>query len=401
MRNPTLIERADSNHIQHGVIDDNAPLEQVEVRVSGRTSSGWFNSWGSDYTDSDGSFTVTESQCDARVVKVEARFHNGDLDVSGPDSPKWYVIYETPNAIDPSLIDLQREPFRGDDGDQATDQAHTDAQTWVVYQRAIDYVDDTGHRFYDQVVVHNPATLTQGTSATDPPTGDIHIDPNQTTRVDVMLHELGHAWSYPVVDNEGCLTWDLVNDHLDHDPTTNYTHDDWEKPCVAFEEGFAQFFDRKLEYELHNAGELNTAPQAADVTPWTREHMRDHFGLRTLDDTSHSDFGWEQAFRVLTASDLPLLLFGDGKAAATSAGIYAGGLGCTGQPLLKNRLADALRIVGDSGDRFDLHSQPDLVFLLLRAQDRGYLPTQTDFHAYEQSIDPAATTFEPHTEYGC
>ena len=59
----------------------------------------------------------------------------------------------------------------------------------------------------------------QGTSATDPPTGEIHIDPSQTNRVDVMLHELGHAWSYPVVDNEGCLTWDLVNDHLDHDPT--------------------------------------------------------------------------------------------------------------------------------------------------------------------------------------
>ena len=402
VRNPTLTELNDAGWLQHGVLADNTPLKDVEIRVSGRTDPGTWNSWGSDYTDADGNFTVTESKCDARVVKVEARFHNGSLDVSGPDSPKWYSLYETSGTISPSLIDLQQEALPGGQGDQATSQARTDAQTWAVYQRAIDYIEGTGHGFHDQVVVHNPSWISQDTSFTDPPTGAIHIDPSQTTRLDVMLHELGHAWSYPYVDGEGCLTNDvLVADVFDFDPTTRTTHDASEKPCVAFEEGFAQFFARKLEYEMHSAKLIDVAPATADVTPRSREYMRDNLDMHTINDVAHKDVGWEQAFRVLTASDLPLLLFGDGTTPSGSAGVYANGLSCHGQPLLHSHLADALQIVGDSANHWNI-KDIDIMFLLLRAADRGgWLSSEKDIPAYYDSIDPADTTFEPHMSYGC
>jgi hypothetical protein len=131
--------------------------------------------------------------------------------------------------------------------------------------------------------------------------------------------------------------------------------------------------------------------------------MRNALDVRTLDDVAHSDYGWEQVFRVLTVPDLPVLLFGDGKTyTGWNAGGYLAGVSCHGQPLFQNRLADALQAIGDRGDRFDLHNpQLDVMFFMLRAADRGLLSTETDSPAYEPSIDPAATSFEPHTAYGC
>lgn len=88
------------------------------------------------------------------------RFKSDALWVFGPASPSWYVLDQTLNAIDPSLIDLAREPFGGEDGDQAMTQARTDAGTWSVYRRAITYVTDQSHPFAKRVVVHNPADVT-------------------------------------------------------------------------------------------------------------------------------------------------------------------------------------------------------------------------------------------------
>jgi hypothetical protein len=234
-------------------IPDGEPLAGVEIKVSGADSVGSavnaFGKWGTTHTDANGEFSLAHTECNKRRVRVEAKFESasGDLRVLGASSPEWYVLKDTNDLQDASTIDLHGEPFGGETGDQATDQARTDAQDWILYRRAIDYVNSLGYPFLNGVTVNNPASLHVGDNSwTDPVFHGIHIAPKWTDSRWNMLHELGHAWAYPRERGEDCLIAGSTG--------SDTTHGLREKPWVAFNEGFANFFASKLDEELTPRG---------------------------------------------------------------------------------------------------------------------------------------------------
>jgi hypothetical protein len=369
---------------------DKDPIEGVEVKVSGRSWAGLYNEWDTVTTDSNGEFSVSKTECDDRKVKVQAKFDSDDLRVTSSNSVDWYLLHETDGTIGHSNIHLNGEPFGGEStGDLSTSQARTDAQTWIVYRKALDYADTIGYPFLNNLTVHNPATLTQGVSAADPILGDIHIDPNDTADLDAWLHEAGHAWAYPREIGEGCLTWDAL--------ISGDTHDAQETPCAAVNEGFAEFFSDKIEQEMNTAGLIQSYESPSDTTtPMTRAKLAQTYDLANLDMVARSDFGWEQVFRVLTSSDITRQLFGSATGAVGSVSTY-GGRACAGQPVDKDDLAEALHVFGDAQHQLDLQNseEPSVSDLLNRAADRLPGFDSSDATAYLDAIDPTSLS-EPH-----
>jgi hypothetical protein len=383
-------------------VADHAPLDGVEIRVSGASSLGSafgaFGTWGTTHTDANGEFSVAHTECDKRRVKVEAKFESasGDLRVLGSDSPTWYVLKDTNDVQDPATIDLKGEPFGGETGDQATSQARTDAQDWVLYRSAIDYVGSLGYPFINDVTLNNPASITVGgNSWTDPVFHGIKIAPGSTNSRWTMLHELGHAWAYPRETGEGCLVTGALGPGNTHGPI--------ETPCVAFNEGFADFFASRLDEELTDAGLISPANPS-----WTGPDSRAWLvsqGILNLDDASHNENGTDQLFRLLTQADIAHELLGDGTGPedwADDYGLYTG-TNCASPAAPKglDGLSTALKVLGDANDQFDASGDRATIHkVLIRADQRLSKFDDWDATSFEELVDPASDT-EPHELYAC
>jgi hypothetical protein len=373
---------------------NNTPLEGVRVKVSGRSNPGWYNAWDTVTTDADGEFTVTKSECGNRGVKVQARFESDDLRVTSSQSQAWYQLHETDGTIGPSTLDLGNEPLGGESGEQATPQARTDAQTWIVYDKAMDHLRDIGHPMLQNTVkVHNPATLTASdVSAADPILHDIHIASGHRDSIDAMLHELGHIWAYPRVQGEGCLTWDAI--------TTGGTHSQTESPCVAFNEGFAEVFGDKLELELIADGEI--ASDESALTPWNRAKLLQEFGIGELRfEFPVREDGWQQLLRMLLAPDITALLFGEAEAGTPASADTYSNPACAGngQPVGQDDLSDLLQVIGDENDQMDVGTI-SVEEVMDRAETRLASFDANDNLFYTQALDPELTG-EPHHSYRC
>ena len=393
VRNPTL-----------DGITDGEPLDGVEIKVSGADSVGSavdaFGKWGTTHTDANGEFSLAHTECNKRRVRVEAKFESasGDLRVLGPKSPEWYVIKDTNDLQDASTIDLHGEPFAGETGDQATDEARTDAQDWILYRRAIDYVGSLGYPFLNDVTVNNPAAVHHGDNSwTDPVYHGIHIAPANTDSRWNMLHELGHAWAYPREAGEDCLIWGATG--------SDNTHSLREKPCVAFNEGFADFFASKLDEEMTAAGLISPSDPSWSG-PYSRAYLVSK-GVLDLDAASHNELGFDQAFRVLTQADIASELFGDGIGPAdwvSDYGDYTGSY-CASMaaPRGLTGLDTALKVIGDANDQFDVQdgtNRPTIAQLFERADERLSKFDDWDATNYEEIVDPDSDV-EPHQLYAC
>jgi hypothetical protein len=378
VRNPTL-----------DGVQDGDPVAGVEVKVSGKAPGifAWYSEWDTVTTDADGAFSLSHVECHDRQVKVQARFDSDSLRTTGATSPDWYQLHET-SMRGPSKIMMADEPFGGESGQQSITQARTDAQTWIFYRKAIDYFATIGRSFANKVTVHNPATLTSGVSAADPILKEIHIDPNDTSDLDAMAHELGHIWTYPNVDGEGCLTFNAA--------LSGDTHDAQEIPCVAFLEGAAEFISNKLEEEMNAAGLIQSSGWT--TTPRNRARLSQTFGLGNLVQVEQSDLGWENIFRTLASSDITRQLYG---AANGVPGLVSTHYGppCTGQPVGQDDLNDALRAIGDSVNRLDVGALGfGATSFLERAADRLASFDDDDADVYLAANTPTVAT-EPWIMY--
>jgi hypothetical protein len=379
-------------------LSDGEPVVGIQVKVSGAdwagSQVGIFNSWGTDITNSDGEFSVTHTECNKRRVRVEARFESDDLRVLGPSSPDWWELDDTDDRIEPSTIDLHGEPFGGESGEQLLAQARTDAQTWILYRRAIDHVASLGYPALNHTTVHNPATLAPNGSWSDPILHEIHIAPSMTDSVYAMLHEFGHAWAYPREIGEGCLTNAVIKD--------GDTHDFQETRCAASNEGFADFFGHKLWQELHDTGLLSSAPDPQTLEPLSRAYLAGQ-GLISLDRAEQNELGWDQAFRLLSSSDVTRWQLGPNDGSWVHAHAYTGA-SCSGRgmPTGLDDLADALQVIGSSSDQFDLQDadDPTMQAFFDRADDRLAGFDNWDAVQFTNFADPAESV-EPHDAYGC
>ena len=385
------------------------PVAGVEVRLSGRTTPKVvgigiplpYTQWDAATTDTNGEFSLSYQQCGAREAKIEARFESDDLRTTSSTSPDWYELHKTPGAITPTSILLGDEPFGGETGAQALTQARIDAQTWIVYRKALDHLAAIGQPSLLDVTVDNPAIVSTNTDSwADPVLHEIHIAPANTTSLDNMLHELGHIWAYPREIGEDCLITAVAPPPFGDGSFS--THDQVETPCVAFNEGFADFFSNKLEEEMNSEALLASSEPLNMTTPMNRATLNDN-GLVSLSSVATNELGWDQVFRVLTSDDITRDLFGPGFGAALPVSTYTGpSCAGAGMPVGLDDLATALRVIGYTGDRIDLSDSddPSVADVFDRAADRLAGFDDTDAIAYLNAVDPTLDS-EPHDAYGC
>ncbi len=290
-----------------------SPLENIQVRVKARDKVlgvwGTWNSWGEVRTDDDGRFTVDSTKdCSNRQFKVDVKFQDSELEVRHSTSTSsltkvhWYEVFRSDGAgHSPSTVNLGELVFGpvvpGDLGDF---EARRHADTWVLYKQAIALMASFGENFEFQTQVKIKPIH-------DGITGDAIEAPyaNPTTKViyiiansrddwfgtQTLLHELGHVWAYNHSTGESCLTESLI---LEGD-----THGTVSDPCVAFHEGFAEFWMERVANELFgsdtrlplNRSFLNSGLMEGDV-------------VSSLALMQRNDEGWRSVFNTLVVSDL-------------------------------------------------------------------------------------------------
>ena len=299
-------------------------LENVEVKVSAKEKVpviGWgtWNGWPTVRTRSDGSFTVTTTRnCDQRRFKVEVQFADDDLEVrhehatSSLDKVKWYtIIDEASGEHAAGTTDYGDEIFRASGAhDLNDDEAWSHADIWFLYKKAIAKAASYGsdYAFTTKVQIkypHNSAVAGDEAEASyaNPTTKVIYIFRSNDGRedhfsVDTLLHEMGHVWAYNHTSGEICLTETLL--------LHGNTHGLVDDHCVAFHEGWAEFYAHEMKRALLGG---------TKVLPYSRPELNDSGGSVSPALTSKSlvqrhDAGWLSVLHTLTTPALFIYKFG-------------------------------------------------------------------------------------------
>lgn len=283
-------------------------LENVQVKVSAMSKvagvwSGKWGSWGTVRTDSAGNFSVSQSKgCGDRRFRVKVKFDDSDLEVrhekatSSTTKVKWYTVI---NDVQRSsgTYDIGRRYFDGVSAHDLKDfEAWSHASIWVLYKKAIDRMKKMGpdFAFTTKIKVKYPHDGVAGNAAEEsyanPTTKVIYIVKNSAPKdrlePSTLLHELGHIWAYNHSQGEICLTEALV--------TTQNTHGIVDDHCVAFHEGFAEWWSEEMRREL-----LGTAMPLPKGRGWLANR-----GAGTLSKVQRFDDGWTSVFRTLRLEDI-------------------------------------------------------------------------------------------------
>lgn len=297
---------------------DDGSLKNVEVRVSAKAKvlGGWgtWNAWPATRSGDDGSFSVSNSLgCGGRRFKIEVRFKDDELQVQHETSTssltkvKWYTILdESGGEHAAGTTDFGTFTFNaGGAEDLNDDEAWSHADIWYLYKKAIAEAASYGseYAFANQVEVkypHNSDIISDAAEASycNPTTQVIYIfRSNDRTRdhfdLDTLLHELGHKWAYNHSSGETCLTVELVTEQNTHGLVT--------KSCVAFHEGWAEFFANEMRRALFGGDKL---------LPYGRPFLNNNLGLSSVDLMQRHDGGWWSIFHTLTTSKLHKYDFG-------------------------------------------------------------------------------------------
>ena len=295
-----------------------AALKDVEVEVSGKTS-GWFNSWGTVRTNDSGVFSITRTKsCADRTFRVKVKFQNAALEVRHENSTssttkvKWYTIIDQSGSHTSGTVNLGERTFRaGGNHDLGDYEARSHADIWQMYQLALNHLSGLGFPITGQVAVKYPHDGVTGDSVeasyVNPTTKIIYIVKNSQKdhlSKSTLLHELGHRWAYDHVSGEICLTESLLLDGSTHGLVSD--------PCVAFHEGFAEFFKNKM-----GSGIFGDAPHL----PYNRAVLKNMYAppfdlfIDNIAEMQRFDEGMTSVFHILTTHDLASYDFLDANTA--------------------------------------------------------------------------------------
>ena len=287
-------------------LGDKDDLQNIQVRVKAMSKAmgawtGKWGSWGTVRTDASGNFTVTKTKgCGDRRFRVEVKFDDADLEVrhanatSSTTKVKWYTVI---NDVQRSAgtYDIGRKYFDGSSAnDLKNSEAWAHASIWVLYKDAIDHMAAMGssYAFDTKIKVKYPHNGVAGDSAEEsyanPTTKVIYIVKNpkkDRLTPGTLLHEMGHIWAYNHSKGEICLTETLV--------MTQDTHGIVDDHCVAFHEGFGDYFSEELQRALLG----DDLP-----LPYGRGWL-DNRGANSLSKVERYDDGWRNVFRTLRLDD--------------------------------------------------------------------------------------------------
>jgi hypothetical protein len=283
-------------------------LENLEVKVSAKEKVlgiwGTFNAWDVVRTNSSGSFTASNNKnCDERRFKVEVRFNDDDLEIHWEKSTQilnkdvlWYTVHDETSGEHPaSVVNLGEFTFGTNKLDLDDYDAHHHADIWQVYHMAIDHFKGMSSEiaFKNKIKVkypHDSAIVGSNESSyANPITHHIYIHKDATTdhfNLTTLYHELFHIWVYDHFSGEGCLTESLV--------LTGNTHGIVNDPCVAFNEGAAQWGMLQLKQALFEI----TPP-----LPYSRQNLASS-GATNLGLVQRLDNGWQSLLSTITLPDL-------------------------------------------------------------------------------------------------
>lgn len=316
-----------------------SPLRGVLVRVSGSTRVlgewGPWNAWPSVRTDDYGRFAIRAARdCGKRRMKLEIKFQDDELEVrhrtstSSLTKVKWYEIDSTQGDGGQVIVDDYELGKPADSpgivaGDAADMWWHADI--WVLYRSVIRLMKARGpdFEFRKQVKIKYPndgaAPDEAETSYANPENGVIYITNKgsfENFTVETLLHELGHIWSYqhsadsynmsiPIlgVKRLSCLTLGFLKG------ARFQTHGLVADRCVAFYEGFAEYFKDHVSFELFRHSHQACGSECPRVRPVPFSRAFLGFGpsfgeprepVTNLELLQRHDMGWYSALHALT-----------------------------------------------------------------------------------------------------
>lgn len=389
---------------------DKSALGNVEIKVSAKEKVfgtwGTWNAWPTVRTDSAGAFTVRNTKnCDGRRFKVEVRFKDSELEVrhetstSSVEKVKWYTIVdETSGEHAAGTTDLGTKTFASTgahDLDDAEARAHADI--WFVYKKAIAKAASYGsdYAFTTQIKVkypHNSAVANDSAEASyaNPTTKVIYIfrsnDGTQDHKdVGTLLHEMGHIWAYNHSSGEICLTESLV--------MTQNTHDLVDDHCVAFHEGWAEFFSNEMTRALFGGDKL---------LPHGRPRL--NAGLNGVALTSKSlmqrhDGGWWSVFHTLSTPSLHKYDFGTPGGTTPAGSIAVKSVlpfGCTSPDISFKEVMSVFNPGGSYTAKIS-RGETTIEGFLNRAAARLTDLSEDDAETIETLVDPASSV-QPSSE---
>ena len=279
-----------------------SPLQGIEVKISAKSKVlgvwGTYASWGTVRTSANGKFSISKDKSTGdRKFKVQVKFQDKDLEVRHAKSTssltkvKWYKIVEDAQRSS-GTIDFGNLIFKaGGSHDLGEFEPRRHADIWKLMQMAMQRLKDMGSEFEftTQVKIkypHDSALVKDDIAYANPTTKVVYI-PEDQFNADTILHETGHIWAYNHMSGEICLTETLI--------LTQNTHGLVNDHCVAFGEGFAEYWKDKMLEELF--GE-------APVLPYSREYLTYDLKLNNLSLMQRHDKGWQSVFHTLSTENL-------------------------------------------------------------------------------------------------
>lgn len=276
-------------------------LEGVLVKISARTKVGlvWgtYNKWGEVRTSANGRFTISkEKNRSRRQFKVEIKFDDSKMELrhrtstSSLTKVKWYTVINGQER-NSGTIDFGNLTFaQGGEEDLGNMEPRGHADIWKLMHLAVDRLEEMGSKFayttklkikYPHNGVANPDI-----PYANPTTKVVYI-PEGWLNSDTILHECGHIWAYNHMKGEFCLTETLI--------LTQNTHGLVNDHCVAFGEGFAEYFKDKMMEELFD--------HSAEL-PFNRRHISSTLNLTNLGLVQRHDMGWLSFFHTISTTNL-------------------------------------------------------------------------------------------------
>lgn len=276
-------------------------LEGVLVKVSARTKVGlvWgtYNKWGEVRTDANGKFTISKDKNQSkRQFKLEVKFDDSKMELrhktatSSLTKVKWYTVIKDKEKS-AGTIDFGNLTFaQGGKHDLGDMEPRGHADIWKLMHLVIDQLEDMGSNFEYTTKLkikypHNgPAN--PDIPYANPTTKVVYI-PDGWLTSSTVIHEAGHVLVYNHMQGEICLTETLI--------LTQNTHGLVKDSCVAFGEGFAEYFKDKMMEEI-----FGDQPEL----PFNRRHISSSLNLTDLDLVQRHDMGWLSFFHTLSTANL-------------------------------------------------------------------------------------------------
>jgi hypothetical protein len=376
-------------------------LKGIKVKVSAKEKVfgiwGTYNSWGDLTTNANGEYLVIkEKNCDNRRFKVEVKFQDSDLEVRHEHSTsdiltdvKWYTIIDDQERSS-STIDFGDSTFKANGANDLNDfEARRHADIWKLYQMVIEHMKSMGSEFAfkNQIKVKHPhngiVSDSKELSYNNPTTRVIYIVKNSEKdhfNVATLIYEIGHTVEYDHMSGEICLTEGLLDNAGTHGLVDDH--------CVAFSEGFAEWYKDKIREELFGKRE---------VLPFSRHHLASGgvgTPLTNIGLMQRHDDGWLSVFHTLTLDNIHKYDFGTSTSGRIPTVAVKSSVpsGCMSPSIGLQKVLKVFNEASDAGFPKKLARDETTISTFL-ARANGILGTfsQDNTNLYKALVDPSKT----------